>query len=225
MSKSESKPPRVIRCYRWFWRFWRERRFQRFVATIHPCSDEVLLDIGGYPFNWFARGGVVSKVDVLNLQLSPIVDVPPGAPVIRALSGDARELAFPDQCYDIVFSNSVIEHVGNLQDQEAFAKEARRVGKRLWVQTPARECPVEPHYIALFIHWFPDSWHAPLARWFSLRGLTGAATRDDLRHIARHTRLLNKAEFSRLFPDCEIWTERLLWIFPKSYIAYRNRAN
>jgi len=213
--------PRVIRFYRWLWRFWKERRFQRFVQAVRPTGADVLLDIGGYPFNWFKRGGVIGKVDVLNLELAPLENAPPEAPEIRALAGDARRLEFPDQHYDIVFSNSVIEHVGNLEDQQAFAREASRVGKKLWIQTPAMECPIEPHYLGLFIHWFPAAWQVPLARWTSVRGLTRSASRADLESIARSTRLLSKREFTGLFPDCEIWTERLLWVLPKSYVAIR----
>lgn len=217
----QSKLPRLIRCYRLLWRVWKERRFQRFIRTIGPEPADYLLDIGGYPFNWFGRGGAVGRVDVLNLELAPITNSPPASPILRAISADARKLPFPDRTYDIVFSNSVIEHVGGPEDQLAFANEARRVGNRLWIQTPAMECPVEPHYLALFIHWLPPSWHAPLARWFSLRGLTGAATAENLRSIAAHTRLLTKREMATLFPDCEIWTERLLWFLPKSHVAIR----
>lgn len=224
-SRSHQTTPRLIRFYRWIWRFWKERRFQHFVNTLHPGSHEVLLDIGGYPFNWFNRGEVIGHVDVLNLDLKPLECLPPGAPAIRAVAGDARCLEFPDGQYDIVFSNSVIEHVGNLEDQEAFAREARRVGRKLWVQTPAYGCPVEPHYLGLFIHWFPTRWQVSMARWLSLRGLTGSATRNDLTEIARSTRLLTKAEMSRLFPDCRIWTERLFGILPKSYVAIRNQSD
>jgi hypothetical protein len=35
------------------------------------------------------------------------------------------------------------------------------------------------------------------------------------------TRLLTKREMRQLFPDCVILTERLLGVFPKSYVAYR----
>jgi hypothetical protein len=218
---SSVSPPRLIRFYRWIWRFWKERRFQCFIQTLQPNSDETLLDIGGYPFNWFQRGGLIGQVDVLNLELSPLQNPPIGAPLIRAISGDARCLGFADGTYDIVFSNSVIEHVGEIEDQEAFAAEARRVGGKLWIQTPAKGCPVEPHYLGLFIHWFPALWHANMARWFSVRGLTGSASKADLAEIARSTRLLTKKEMCRLFPDCEIRTERLLGIMPKSYIAIR----
>jgi SAM-dependent methyltransferase len=225
-SDPSSPPPRLIRFYRWIWRFWRERRFQRFVDALNPTPADVLLDIGGYPFNWFKRGEVIGHVDVLNLELLPLVeDAPAGAPEIRAIAGDARRLQFPDGQYDIVFSNSVIEHVGTWEDQQAFATEARRVGRGLWIQTPARECPVEPHYLGIFIHWFPPRWQVPMARWLSFRGLTGSANRNDLTEIARSTRLLTKSEMSRLFPDCRIWTEKLFGIIPKSYVAIRNQSD
>jgi SAM-dependent methyltransferase len=203
------------------WRFWKERRFVKFVETIQPSSTDILLDIGGYPFNWYRRGGLVKRVDTLNLTLQPMDHIPDAAPEIYTLQGDARQLAMDDQSYDIVFSNSVIEHVGDFQDQIKFAREARRVGKRLWIQTPARSCPIEPHYLGPFIHWFPKSWHVPLARWASIRGLTKSASFEELSDIACNTRLLNKHEFESLFPDCDIVTEKLLFIFPKSYIAIR----
>ena len=65
--------------------------------------------------------------------------------------GDGCALKFPDKSYDIAFSNSVIEHVGSWERQQAFAKDIRRVGKAIWVQTPARECLIEPHYLAPFL--------------------------------------------------------------------------
>ncbi len=38
------------------------------------------------------------------------------------------------------------------------------------------------------------------------------------------TRLLTKREMRQLFPDCEIYTEKLLGFIPKSYIAVRKAA-
>jgi hypothetical protein len=220
-----SEPPTIIRFYRKLWRVWKERRFQRFVEQIRPQQNERLLDIGGYPFNWFQRGAIIRQVDVLNLELASFDPPPQGAPEIRAIEGDARCLGMPDGSYDIVFSNSVIEHVGTFSDQAAFAREARRVGRKLWIQTPAKACPIEPHYLGLFLHWFPKRWHVGLARWTSIRGLTGAADRKELEAIAASTRLLTRREFVSLFPDCEIWTERLLGLFPKSYVAIRRNKS
>lgn len=217
-----TRPPGLIRFYRWLWRFWKERRFHTFVEVIQPAAQETLLDVGGYPFNWYHRGAAVHRVDVLNLELSGSIQVPPGAPTIRAIAGDARQLSMPDHAYDVVFSNSVIEHVGDWNDQVAFAREVMRVGKKLWIQTPAWECPIEPHFLGLAIHWFPSRWHVVLARWLSVRGWS--STTNDLTAIANTTRLLRRREMEELFPGCKIWVERMLWIFPKSYVAIRLSA-
>jgi hypothetical protein len=203
--------------YHWLWRFWRERRWARFREWMQPTTEDRLLDVGGCPSDWLGRGDLIGSVDMINLDAYPIPQAP-GSPEMRSFKGDGRVLEFGDLAYDIVYSNSVIEHVGTWEDQQAFAAEARRVGRALWVQTPAYSCPVEPHYLGLFIHWFPSSWHVRVARWTSVVGLTGAA---DLHSIARDTRLLTKREFKLLFPDCEIWTERLFILFPKSYVALR----
>jgi hypothetical protein len=160
---------------------------------------------------------LVTSIDLVNLIPYEGVNRD-DSPKIRSFTGDGRKLTFPNASYDVVYSNSVIEHVGDWEDQRRFAEEVRRVGRRLWIQSPAKECPVEPHYMGVIFHWFPHRWHVPLARWTSVVGLTKAA---DLESIASSTRLLSKREFRELFPDCEIWTERLLWVFPKSYIAIR----
>ena len=206
--------------YRWIWRHWRERRWNRFGIRMAPDSAAVLLDVGGCPSEWIGRGPLVSKVDLINLDAYPIPQAP-NSPVMRSFKGDGRALEFENASYDIVYSNSVIEHVGTWEDQQSFAKEARRVGRDLWIQTPAYGCPVEPHYLGLFIHWFPSRWHVRLARWTTVVGLTGAA---DLQSIASNTRLITKREFKVLFPDCEIWTERLFLVLPKSYVAIRIRG-
>jgi hypothetical protein len=137
------------------------------------------------------------------------------------MEGDARKLPMKNGEYEVVYSNSVIEHVGDFEGQIAFAKEVRRVGKKLWIQTPAFSCPIEPHYLGLFVHWIPLRWRWPFIRWTTFIGLTGAAGEEGLRSIMRTTRLLTYREFKTLFPDCEIWVERMLWIIPKSYVAYR----
>jgi 2-polyprenyl-3-methyl-5-hydroxy-6-metoxy-1,4-benzoquinol methylase len=62
--------------------------------------------------------------------------------------------------FDIVFSNSVIEHVGDAESQQQFAHEIARVGRAYWVQTPNRRFPVEPHLLTPFLHFLPTRWSA-----------------------------------------------------------------
>ncbi len=133
---------------------------------------------------------------------------------VRQCKGDGCALPFADRSFDVAFSNSVIEHVGGFDKQAAFAREVRRVGRKVWLQTPARECPFEPHLLAIGLHWIPG--HLAPAAW--IHGPNSDTTRD----ILDHTRLLSRREFESLFPDCRIITERLLWVLPKSYVAVRD---
>jgi hypothetical protein len=95
------------------------------------------------------------------------------------------------------------------------------VGRCLWVQTPARSFPIEPHYLALFVHWFPKSVQRKCLRWLSLRGWIEGFKHQTVDELVDELRLLSYREMRMLFPDCTILRERALWIFTKSYIAFR----
>jgi hypothetical protein len=211
----------VLPIYHLIWKRWRERRFQKMRRIFDKERIIRLLDVGGNPGDWFGRGDFVEFVDSLNLTATPIDNPPPGSPTIRCIAGDGTCLSFTDQSYDMVYSNSVIEHIVGKENRSSYAHEIKRVGLRYWVQTPAFTCPVEPHYLGLFIHWFPRSWQWPLIRWGTFIGLTGAAGEAGLRAMFETTRLLTRKEFQSMFPDAKIWVERFLWIFPKSYVAYK----
>ncbi|MDQ6630470.1 MAG: class I SAM-dependent methyltransferase [Verrucomicrobiota bacterium] len=129
-----------------------------------------------------------------------------------------------DQSYDIGFSNSVIEHVGSWESQQQFASEIRRVAKALWVQTPAYECPIEPHYMTPFVHYLPNSLQKKILRWCTVRGWIERPSQQQVDFMVDTTRLLRKSEMQQLFPDCEIITEHMLWVIPKSYIAIRRKT-
>ncbi len=115
----------------------------------------------------------------------------------------------------------MIEHVGSWENQKAFASEIRRVGKKLWVQTPARECPIEPHYLTPFIHWLSPSIQKRLLRYFTPWGLISKPTIQEIEKMVDTTRLLTFLEMQKLFPDCEIHIEKLAFGIPKAYIAIR----
>ena len=78
-------------------------------------------------------------------------------PEIRYVQGDACALPFADGEFDVVHSNAVIEHVGERERQEAFVREAVRVGKRVFLTTPNRWFPVEVHTRLPLVHWLPSA--------------------------------------------------------------------
>jgi hypothetical protein len=62
--------------------------------------------------------------------------------------------SFETKSFDIVFSNSLIEHLPR-ELQQAFAAECQRVGRHFYIQTPNKWFPVELHILLPIIHWLP----------------------------------------------------------------------
>ena len=181
---------------------------RRFARTFAITSKTRILDVGGTPFNWeFLE--TRPDVTILNMPSAQ------GArdPRFTCVFGDGRRLPFRDRSFDIVFSNSVIEHVGDWDSQQRFATEIARVGRAYWVQTPNRGFPVEPHLMTPFLHFLPRSWQAAIAQRFTVWAMIERPTKDRwkfyIEHFLRDIRLLNAGEMQRLFPCAEIVRERL----------------
>lgn len=185
----------------------------RFMKTLSPKKSDKILDIGGTAFNW-ALIDYKHPITLLNL------DVPGNASELpenyTCVAGDGTALEYEDKSYEIVFSNSVIEHVGTYEKQKAFAKEASRVGKKLWIQTPAKYFFFEPHYLMAFVHWFPKNCQKRMLR-FSGRALLSKFPQEEIDDLVDYTRLLTFAECKKLFPSCSVHKERILFL-TKSYI-------
>src|SRR5262249_34130252 len=198
--------------------YFRRRRMWLFVETLRPTPDATVLDVGGLPGTW---RGIGARPSTTVLNTYPIAYTPdPDDPPIRTVVGDGCALQFPDCSFDIVFSNSVIEHLGTLENQRRFASECRRVGGTLWVQTPARSLFLESHLLTPFVHFLPLSAQRKLIRNFTLWGLLARPTQEQVDGFLREVRLLNRREMKTLFPDCEIVAEKVLGM-TKSYIAVR----
>ena len=199
----------------------RKNRFARFLQELSPKAGERIVDLGGEPEFWKAA---TIKYEVHCINLDKIdYDADEYEVNLRTSAGDCCELIDEQSnSYDLVFSNSVIEHVGDFDRQKKFADTALRLGKKLWIQTPARCFPIEPHWFALFIHWFPKKYQYSLFRLFALRQrLAGVKlTESEVKAQVDDVRLMTKRELKKIFPKCKIITERFLFI-PKSYIVIR----
>src|ERR671919_2021824 len=111
----------------------RAKRFRLFLSLLAQVPPPVrLLDVGGTPTFWSMREH--HQFDGLDVTCLNLDALPSEAPHVRSVVGDARDLSqFVDASFDIVFSNSVIEHVGGATSRQQMAKEIRRVAKRYFV--------------------------------------------------------------------------------------------
>lgn len=200
-------------------RRFRSRRMLLFQRLFEVTERTTVLDVGGSPLIWqFAP--VQPTLTFLNFPSA----IDRGSAGVDLVGGDGRMLPFRDGAFDIVFSNSTIEHVGTLADQQKFADEVRRVGKRYWVQTPNRYFPFELHMMLPLIHYFPSNWQRTVVTrftgWELLVAHTEAERTSYIEHCLTELRLLSAADLRRLFPEARIAKERILG-WPKSLIAYK----
>ena len=198
----------------------RRRRMERFARELAIGGDTTVLDIGGTPECWDLLP-IRPRVTLLNTPRAK--DDLGGAAVWVA--GDGRALPFRDQSFDVVFSNSVIEHVGDRESQRRFAQEAARVGRSFWVQTPNRWFPIEQHLLTPIVHWLPRPWQRAVVPRWNLWRLLVRVTPDRrafyIEHYLSDVRLLTARELQELFPRARIVRERLLG-WTKSLVAYSN---
>lgn len=182
----------------------RRKRMQRMLENVQFKDGMRVLDVGGSgDWNWT---GVHAEISVTTINLYPADEVG----MDHYVQGDACDMHMfaPDE-FDLVFSNSVIEHLLSREDQQRMADEIRRVGKAYWVQTPNRHFPLELHLCFPFIQYFPVHWRVAFARvWpFSfekMRGRTEGAVAD------AQAILLTKKEMQSLFPEGELICERFI---------------
>ncbi len=202
-------------------RFFRRRRMRRFAMELRITAATRVLDIGGTPECWELLGER-PQLTLLNMPRAK-EDLGSAA---RWVAGDARALPFRDLAFDIVFSNSVIEHVGDRASQERFAREVARVGRRYWVQTPNRWFPVEQHLLTPFVHWLPRRWQRAVVPRFNVWGAVVRVSEDRrrfyLEHYLNDVRLLDAEQVRALFPGARILRERFCGV-TKSLVAVRSR--
>lgn len=202
-----------------FQRRFRARRMALLARAVGLTADMRVLDVGGTIEIW-RLAPVMPRVVLLNQAFWP--HQTEGSE--GAILGDGTTLPFADQSFDLVFSNSVIEHVGGRAQQARFAAEIARVGKQYWLQTPNRFFPLEQHMWTPIVHWLPRSWQAAILKRFSVWRLVtshNAAEREFyVKHYLDSVRLLSAAELAALLPGATIVRERFLG-WTKSLIAWK----
>ena len=172
----------------------RERKLGLFLELFGPGPETTVVDVGitDAPFGggstdnffealypWPERITAVGHTELDRFAAA--------FPHVRVVRGDGRELPFADGEFELGFSNAVVEHVaGGRAGQHQFVSELCRVARRVFVTTPNRWFPLDPHTLLPFAHWLPAG--VLRERLFRARGF------DDVLEP------LGPAELAALFP-------------------------
>lgn len=200
----------------------RRRRFRILEDMLKDLTDPVtLLDIGGTPQYWETMLASSVLADRLSVTMINTEAHSVSRHNVAALTGDGRAMPqFADQQFDVVFSNSTIEHVGDRGDQERMAQEIRRIGRRYYVQTPNRHFPIEPHFVFPFFQYLPVPLRVWMVQHWKLGWHPKLPDRQQALRAVTGIRLLSREEMRELFPDARIFEERLYGLV-KSFEAFR----
>jgi len=121
-------------------------------------------------------------------------------PAVRAVQYDGSIFPFPDQSFDICWSNAVVEHVGERDDQLRFLKEIRRVAQHGYITTPNKFFPVEVHTRVPLLHiLLPKRLFDRFLRYIGKGWATGS-----------YMRLLSKRDLDRLLRDAGFTSYRIV---------------
>jgi hypothetical protein len=202
----------------------RRKRFQLFIDILDTIPTTVnVLDIGGTQSYWEMMGGRSSLSEKVQVTLLNIQHQKTSLPNFLSITGDARAMPqFTDKQFDIIHSNSTIEHVGSFFDQKNMAKEVARVGKQYYIQTPNRYFPIEPHFVFPFFQFLPINIRVWLIQNFQLGWFPKIPDRQKALSEVKGIRLMTKTEVQALFPDAEIFEEKYFGL-TKSFIAYTRK--
>ena len=196
----------------------RTQRFRQFEALVAPLPRPVrILDVGGTNEFWERRGwtGRVG-VQVFTLNLTAEAQRHEN---IKPISGDATNLSeFGDGSFDVVFSNSVIEHLFTFEKQRRMASEVQRVGKAFWVQTPNFWFPMEPHFHIPGWQWMPVNLRVAMIRRRACGWRGPCPDPVKARELVEEVRLLTGSELREMFPNATLVSERFCGLV-KSWTA------
>jgi hypothetical protein len=220
---------RAVTRLRTYTRSNRKLKFQRFLAALPDRRSPLrIIDIGGTaPFwlNWWgmteADGVHVTLVND-HVQDTSDSDVP-DVPFLESWRTNAMHLSKAELAqFDLVFSNSCIEHLASWDDQMRLARWITESGKAYFVQVPNKYAPIDPHYPRPYVPFFA-CYPTPLQQrllTISALGSSGKHTMASAAELLKYYNPLGLRDMRRLFPDAELSVEKPFGV-PMSILAYR----
>lgn len=194
----------------------RRRRWALIRERVPDLAELSVVDLGGTGLWWSTAPVRPRHVTTINLFNADQVD-----PAVTMIEGDAlrADELLSGQAFDLVFSNSLIEHLGGHGPRRRFAEVVASLAPRHVVQTPYRYFPIEPHWMFPGFQFLPLKSRSYLAPRWPLGHTRGWDARDATTEVMAID-LLSIFAMREYFPDSDIILERVGGV-PKSMIAIR----
>ena len=205
----------VLRCTRPIHHNLRDKKLDFFFEFMQGELCGSLLDVGGgFGLNseFLRLHQAFSDVIIVNVATPPKWNAVLRTQKPELILGDGCRLPLRSGSVDWVFSNAVIEHVGNWERQRQFANEIRRVARKgYFVTTPNKYFPIEPHTYLPFYQFLSE----PAQR--KVVGLAPAWVHSY--EEAKQIELLSAKQMGQLFPEADV-RKIGFPVLPNSLIAY-----
>jgi len=177
----------------------RGRKWELFQGRFSPDESLSILDVGFQDAQHQSADNYLEEhyewpAKITALGIEEPVAFSQRYPEVKVVTYDGRNFPFEDGSFDIVWSNAVVEHVGDREAQVHFLRETRRVGKRVFLTTPNRWFPVEVHTRIPLLHWLPKRWFDWILYRADMKSFAGDYMR--LLGLRELTQLLAEAGFT-----------------------------
>ena len=194
---------------------WRQRRWLDLAARFPDLSDMRVLDLGGTAESWR-----LCPMQPAHLTLLNVFDQ--GAAGVDVVVVDACDppASLRGEHFDLVYANSVIEHVGGHYRREQFAETVHNLGDHNWIQTPNRYFPIEPHFLFPGLQFLPVPFAVRAAVLWPVGNFGDLKSPEVALGKVQGIELLGMVQMRSYFPNSEMLRERV-GPLTKSLIAYR----
>jgi len=173
----------------------RRKILKIFDYVIHVKKKDLVLDVGASPLAIKSENMFLKKFKnhqkltcLSNQDLKPIKKKFIN---FSYVIGDARNMQFKDNAFDLVHSNATIEHVGSDKMQLKFISECLRVSRKfVFITTPNKYFPIEFHTKIPFLHWLPHGYFNVILKLFG-------------DNFFRYKKNLNLISYKKIISYCE----------------------
>ncbi len=202
----------------------RRNRLKIFEKLISDLPRPVrIVDLGGTENYWLQMGYLNKnefRITIVNTE-----EIPVSGNNIRFIRADTRNLSnvILENC-DVIFSNSVLEHVGGIENKIKMAEGIKKLNKRYFVQTPNYFFPVEPHFLFPCFQFLPRWAKLFLVMNFDMGWYRKCSVKKEAFELIDSIHLLTISEVRKLFPNASIYKERFCGLI-KSITAYETNPS